>query len=386
MSGRLPALQAPPAIRRRSRVAPTLRGGIALVASAALALALLWPILQFFVDRGPQPAAAEERARAAARAFLDRYVTADGRVVRPDQGGDSVSEGVSYALLLAQVAGDERTFADVWAWAERNLRTRDGLLAYLWAHGAVRDPNPASDADLVTALALVRAGPDHARAGRRLAAAVLARETVARRGELLLAAGPWATGEPVTLNLSYWVSIAYEQLADRTGDPRWAALADSSLRLTRELTNHGRILPPDWARIDGGVAVPTPSPNRQAPDVRYGLDAQRLVVWLASSCNPEARSLAARFWPSLSQPGRAGALALRPDGTVADDRRNPMPLVAAAAAAGAAGLPGERDRLLAASELLNAANPTYYGAAWAALGRVLLTTSLLGGCASQGAA
>lgn len=386
MSDRLPMLQAPAAARRRGHAAPALRRGIALAASAALAIALLLPVLKFFVDRGPARVTAEDRAQAAARSFVDRYVSDGGRVVRSDQGGDSVSEGVSYALLLAQAAGDERTFAKVWSWAERNLRGSEGLLAYLWADGAVRDANPASDADLVTALALMRSGPAHARAGRRLAAAVLAHETVARKGELLLAAGPWATGEPVTLNPSYWVSIAYEQLADRTRDPRWAALSGSSLRLTRSLTNGGRTLPPDWARIDGEEAVPTPAPNRQAPDVRYGLDAQRLVVWLAASCNPAARSLAARFWPMLSRPGRTGALSLYPDGTVADGRRNPMPLVAAAAAAGAAGLPGERDRLLARSERVNAANPTYYGAAWAALGRVLLTTSLLGGCAGEGVA
>jgi endo-1,4-beta-D-glucanase Y len=391
MSDRLALVQDSAAVRQRGRAAPRLRAGVALLVSTALALALLLPVLRFFADRGAtsSPAIAdgtEERARAAARLFLDRYVSADGRVLRPDQGGDTVSEGVSYALLLAQAAGDERTFAEVWNWADRNLRTDDGLLAFLWADGAVRDPNPASDADLVTAMALMRSGPRHALAGRELAGAVLARETVTRKGELLLAAGPWATGEPVTLNPSYWASIAYEELADRTGDPRWAALSDSSLRLTRSLTDGGRTLPPDWARVDGDVAVATPAPNGQAPDVRYGLNAQRLVVWLAASCRPAERSLAARFWPKLSQPGRAGALALWPDGSVADGRRSPMPLVAAAAAANAAGLPGERDRLLAASERVNAANPTYYGAAWAALGRVLLTTSLLGGCASQEAA
>jgi endoglucanase len=200
---------------------------------------------------------------------------------------------------------------------------------------------------------------------------------------LLLAAGPWATGEPVTINPSYWVSFAFEQLSDQTGDPRWSALSDSSLRVTRMLTGDCRRLPPDWGRIDGGLVAATPAPNLQAPDVRYGLDAQRLVVWLAASCDPAARALAARFWPKLSRPWRAGALALWPDGGIADGRRNPMPLVAAAAAAGASGKPGARDRLLARAERVNAASPTYYGAAWVAIGRTLLSTSLVGGCATE---
>jgi endo-1,4-beta-D-glucanase Y len=388
MSDPLQALHAhAPAPRQRRRAAPILRGGLAALASVALAAALVLPALKLLFDRssGSAPASPEERARSSARAFLDRYVRPDGRVARPDQGGDTVSEGVSYGLLLAEVSGDERAFGKVWGWAERNLKGPEGLLAYLWADGQVRDPNPASDGDLVTAWALMRSGGEYSDDGRRLGAAVLSRETAARGGNLVLAAGPWGTGEPVTVNPSYWAPIAFEQLAERTHDARWTALSDGSVRLTRTLTASGRTLPPDWARIDGDVAVPTPAPNHQAPDVRYGLDAQRLVVWLAASCDPAARSLAARFWSKLSRPGRAAALALTPDGAIADAGRNPMPLVAAAAAAGAAGHPETRDRLLARSEQVNAASPTYYGAAWVALGRALLTTSLLGGCATEAA-
>jgi endoglucanase len=386
MSDRLPVLHASTvAPGRRRSGGPALRGALALLGSLALAAALVWPALRILLDGPSESASPEERARSSARSFLDRYVRPDGRVARPDQGGDTVSEGVSYALLLAEVSGDERAFGEVWGWAERNLKGPEGLLAYLWADGQVRDPSPASDGDLVTAWALMRSDGEYAGDGRRLAAAVLSRETVGRGGNLVLAAGPWATGDPVTINPSYWAPIAFEQLAERTSDARWTALSDSSLRLTRTLTAGRSTLPPDWARIDGDVAVPTPAPNRQAPDVRYGLDAQRLVVWLAASCDPAARSLAARFWSKLSRPGRAGALALTLDAAIADARRNPMPLVAAAAAASAAGHSDTRDHLLARSEQVNAASPTYYGAAWVALGRALLTTSLLGGCATEAA-
>jgi len=39
-------------------------------------------------------------------------------------------------------------------------------------------------------------------------------------------------------------------------------------------------------------------------------------------------------------------------------------------------------RLLAQAQAADARNPSYSGAAWVALGRVLLTTSALGGCES----
>jgi endoglucanase len=40
-------------------------------------------------------------------------------------------------------------------------------------------------------------------------------------------------------------------------------------------------------------------------------------------------------------------------------------------------------RLLDRAQALNAGQPTYYGSAWVALGRVLLQTGLLGGCGAR---
>jgi hypothetical protein len=68
------------------------------------------------------------------------------------------------------------------------------------------------------------------------------------------------------------------------------------------------------------------------------------------------------------------------DGSPAGGSRSPVALVAAAAAAKAAGDRGATGRLLSAADALDARTPTYYGAAWAALGRLLLTTKRLQPC------
>jgi endoglucanase len=354
----------------------------------ALAAALIVPALALVLPRaagGPGP---EDGARRAAEQFLERYVQPDGRVVRHDQGGDTVSEGVSYALLLADLAGDDATFARVWRWARANLRRPDGLLAWRANRNGIIDPMPASDADLVSAWALARyTGPNarrFRRDGHRLARAVLRHETATRGSRLVLAAGPWATGEPVTINPSYWALSGFRELGRRTGDVRWARLSAGSVHLARRLSANGRALPPDWARMDGGHASPTPAPNGEAPRVQYGLDAQRVVVWLAAGCDPAGRRLARSWWRLLSQPGRDRALALTTSGAILDRRTNALPLVASAAAANAARRNGDRDRLLGEAERADAAHPTYYGSAWVALGRALLTTDLLGGCARGG--
>jgi hypothetical protein len=54
--------------------------------------------------------------------------------------------------------------------------------------------------------------------------------------------------------------------------------------------------------------------------------------------------------------------------------------VAAAAAAKAAGDDGATEQLLDQAQQVNSSHPTYYGAAWVALGRVMLTSSALGSC------
>ena len=198
----------------------------------------------------------------------------------------------------------------------------------------------------------------------------------------MLAAGPWAIGRPITLDPSYWAPAAFEQLAAATHDFRWTALDDGTVNLSAKLTSDGRALPPDWARVDRAAPVPTEAPNGQAHFVQYGLDAQRLVVWLATSCNPSGRRLAARLEPLLN--GREDALALSPLGQVIDQQTNATPVIAAAAAAQAAGKTDRRDSLFARAVAENRDHPTYYGSAWIALGRTLLSTHLLGGCPEVG--
>jgi hypothetical protein len=125
---------------------------------------------------------------------------------------------------------------------------------------------------------------------------------------------------------------------------------------------------------------PEPAPNGSQPQTQYGPDAQRTVAWFAASCNPQARALAARWWPMLRQKDRAQALALRPDGTMLNPAPAALPLVAAAAAAKAAGHGPTVQQLLRQAQAQEHAHPTYYGGAWDALGTVLLTTKSLSSC------
>ncbi|MEZ5122580.1 MAG: glycosyl hydrolase family 8 [Solirubrobacterales bacterium] len=338
--------------------------------------------------------------RPAAQQFLDRYVDGDGRVVRRDQGGDTVSEGQAYAMLLAAASGDERRFDRVWRWTRAHLQRGDGLLAWHWRDGRVVDRQPAADADLDAARALQTAArrfgrPALRRAAQRMAAAILRRETAGGR----LVAGPWARRERV-LNPSYWSPVAARALA-RLGDARqWERLRRRDIAAARTLVDGGRRLPPDWARAGPAAAAgaasagagsaaagsaraasaPAASVRATGPPATPPRVGGPRTASTPSACPSASPSPATR--PPGASPRRSGhgcaagtrrSFPARLDGRGAPGAtRTAVALVGAAAAAHAAGDTAAHDRLLVQAEALDREHPTYFGAAWVALGRTLL--------------
>lgn len=330
--------------------------------------------------------APDEAGRLAAYHFLDRYMGPDGRVSRWDQGGDTVSEGQAYAMLAAQAVGDRGRFHLAWEWARAHLQGHDGLLAWRWADGRVQDAMPAADADLDAAWALVLASArfDDERLrkeGLGMAAAVLEHETVSVGEDLVLVAGPWARGRPAVVNPSYVSPGAMATLARETGDARWRTLATTSQRLLAELLGPAHPLPPDWSHLTAsGTLEPASGPGLDGQGPRYGLDAPRLLPRLAA-CGGPWRDAASSTWPVLAGAADSGSsMASDLHGRPLEATPHPVKALAAAAAARAAGDKGAGEELLSRAELLDGESPTYYGAAWLALGRLLLTSSLGAGC------
>jgi endoglucanase len=342
----------------------------------------------------------EDTARSAGREFLDEYVEHDGRVVRRDEGGDVVSEGQSYGMLIAVAVDDEARFRSIWDWTKVHLRRTDGLLAWRWADGKVTDVNSAADADLDAARALVLAGrrfnaPELTKDGRRLGVAILNDETVAVGTEAAplsdvnppgtwvagsgrsLVGGNWAATAPYVVNPGYFSPRAERDLFQASADRRWTDITRTQRVLGWQLIGTG-LLPPDWATVtEAGHAVPTRSLTGEP--VQFGLDAARLPIRFAESCDREDRALAGAMRPILTAPGVVPALR-NLNGSAASDWQHPVGLVAAAATEQGAGNPDGAVKQLDAAAQLEHRSPSYYGAAWVALGRIMLTTSLLGDC------
>jgi cellulose synthase (UDP-forming) len=388
------APEAPPARQARPR-----RTWPRPLLITALGVALLVPVaLGVIGTRALRiPANLNQRAYGSAQSFMASYVAPNGRVIRRDQGGDTVSEGQAYGMLLAVALDNRARFDSIWGWTRTHLQLPSGLLASDWAHGRVVSPRPATDADLDAAQALVLAGERfgvlaYREQGVALGRAILANETTTAGGQTVLVAGPWARTDPAVLNPSYFSPRAYADLARANHDPRWATLVSSSRTIVSRLLARGRSLPPDWAAIapTGSYssstlpsAEPIGDPGNPASTTASpvsSFDALRVAIRFATSCVPADRRLAASLWPLYRKaPGR-DSYAL--DGTPRTTTTHAASFVAAAAAARAAGDRKAAAGLLDRAQAADAAHPSYYGAAWVALGRAMLTTAALGGCSS----
>jgi endoglucanase len=331
------------------------------------------------IPKAPSPAEADRLAVESTTAFLDGYVDGDGRVVRRDQGGDTVGEGQAYAMLAAAAIGDSARFDRIWSWTQANLQRPDGLLAFHWASGVVTDNQAASDADLDAARALMVAGcrfdrPDLRAAAGRIGGAVLAHETAGR----VLAAGPWASTRGRTVfNPSYLDTRTLIALGHLTGDHRYAAVAREGRRVIGALA---RPLPPDWATVSSpsGAAHAASTAAGARGAGRFSWDAPRALVRLASDPAHVGRRIAARAWPVFRGRLPAGLSVERAlDGRPTGRSHHPVTLVGAAAAAQANGYRDSAALLLHEAAALQDAHPTYFGGAWTALGRLALTTKRL---------
>jgi len=220
---------------------------------------------------------------AAWKDFRARFVSSEGRVIDTGNQDISHSEGQGYGMLFAERFGDRPTFDRIWGWTRSHLQVRpDKLLVWKWTpKEGITDRNDATDADLIVAWALLRAGERWARPELREEGMAIAQDIrthlVKRQGELayLLPAAQWfehPDGDVV--NLSYWVFPALRDLAgiDPTGG--WAQVAETGKVLLRKARFGRWGLPPDWLKL---TATPSIAPDTKP---RFGYDAVRIPLYL----------------------------------------------------------------------------------------------------------
>jgi endo-1,4-beta-D-glucanase Y len=306
---------------------------------------------------------------ATVSAFLQKYVTHEGRVVRIDQGGDTVSEGQAYAMLMTAVMGYGKAFGAIWRWTETHLQGSDGLLAWHWDHGAVTGEQSAADADLGAAAALVIAAdrsrdPGYLAQARRIAGAIESKEVAPSAEGPTLVAGSWALSPVEYVDPSYLAPPEMDRLASAFGAP-WRSIAATAALQLEQVTSNGH-LPSDWAVIGPDHQIhPSAPPQSSGGPTLFGFDAVRTPLWMATSCDSGLKAAAAGLLPALRRSG--GEVELDLGGDPDPGVRSPLGLLAMAAGQYASGDQRAARSLVQVAATSNLAHPTYYASAFLAL-------------------
>lgn len=226
---------------------------------------------------------AASAAEAGWSSFKQHFVDPDGRVKDTGQDGISHSEGQGVAMLLAVHYGDRISFEQIWQWTKNNLQVRnDNLLAWRWTPQAgITDKNNASDGDLLVAWSLLRASnkwhvPEYLQASQKIAHDI--REKLLRKTPQGLVLLPGAEGfdkpEGITVNLSYWVFPALDEIGQADPAPEWDALSQTGITIL-QYAHFGRWkLPPDWLILTEKSSVSVGLPEQ------FGYNAVRIPLYL----------------------------------------------------------------------------------------------------------
>jgi endoglucanase len=196
-------------------------------------------------------------------AYVQDCEGTDTAVVIKD-GGQVVSEGIAYGMLLSVGQNDQTLFDKLWRFYLAHL-DENGLMNWsmeVCAAAGDNDSGAATDGDLDAAMALVQAasvwGGDYLQAAETLTQNILAHETVTCDGRLVLKPGDvWggcedASGE-TRINPSYFAPGYYRVFAHYFSDQavQWTELLDGSYELYALYQARMDGLFPDWSDSDG---------------------------------------------------------------------------------------------------------------------------------------
>ena len=308
--------------------------------------------------------------------------TASGglRVQRPENGNDTVSEGIAYGMMMAVVMADKATFDGLWSFAKTKRNGSSLMSWHLNADGSVASggSGAASDADEDMAFALVMADRQwtgYTSDASAQIAAILAKEVSSSNVFLPDDSGNMNTD----VNPSYFAPAYYRVFQTVTGQTRWGQVVDATYTMLNKCANATTGLVPDWCVQSSGAA--------SSRGANYSYDAARTPFRIAlDACwNNEARAVAylgkvSAFFDGLGAVNIVDGYA--PSGTVTGQ----YPAIAAfVGPAGTSGMPSNKAQLMrdaysrvaAITKTGTSSAYNYYNGSWGLLSIMLMTGNLV---------
>lgn len=227
--------------------------------------------------------------------FRTHFIQDSGRVLDASTAmSHSSSEGQSYGMFFALVAGDRPMFDRLWEWAVNNLGGGDlsqRLPAWIWGKAQdgtwrVIDDNSASDANLWFAYALLEAGrlwgdSTYTRQAHDMLNLIESQEVVDLPGvgHMLLPGREWFSRpdeQAWQLNASYLPMPVLRRLANARPKGPWDAIAENTATMIEATTPYG--FAPDWTTYQSHEKPPSfVVDTLKGPNGSY--DAIRTYLW-----------------------------------------------------------------------------------------------------------
>lgn len=199
------------------------------------------------------------------------FMSKDGRIIDPNRGNITTSEGQSYIMLRSLTVDDRSTFDLAYRWAKNNLQREDSLFSWLWGKNKqgeykILDENTASDADVDIAFSLILAyekwggvnkGYEYLQDAKDIINSIWEKETRRIGSYLVLSPGVIQnTTDEIEFNPSYFAPYAFRFFQKYDDVHDWNCLIDSSYYyLGAVMSKTETNLPPNWFSIENGQIV-----------------------------------------------------------------------------------------------------------------------------------
>jgi endo-1,4-beta-D-glucanase Y len=226
-----------------------------------------------------------------------------GRIIDHSAGDRTTSEGQAYGMFFALVANDKDRFDKMLDWTQTNLAGGDltqRLPAWSWGKSPdggwkILDRNPASDADLWMAYALMEGGrlwhePRYQTLGTAMATRIAQQEVVLVPGVgTTLLPGPegfHSDGGTWILNPSYLQPSVLSYFSTTLPQGPWAGVLSSLAPILTQGSGGGFAM--DWVAVAAGEGSPAALPSQDGADRSSSesrqpagsYDAIRVYLWM----------------------------------------------------------------------------------------------------------
>jgi endo-1,4-beta-D-glucanase Y len=196
------------------------------------------------------------------------------KVVRPENGNDTVSEGIGYGMLIGVFMNDQPMFDSLWSYAKSH---NDGKGLMTWCipsgSGSCSGGGSATDGDEDMAYALLMAskqwsGGSYASDATTLIGNIYTHEV---SGNILLAGDGFGSSGPNELDPSYFAPSYYRAFAKVDSGHNWMGVLDESYTILAAASGSDGLVP-NWVSQNGSGTAAVDSTH----GIYFGYDACRI--------------------------------------------------------------------------------------------------------------